>query len=383
MGIIDSAVSWAISIANDDSHQYSQTNRNGPNYDCSSFVSHAYKNAGVESLAISNTRTMYDNFTAAGFTAIPYSSTVTLRRGDVLFKDNNGIGHAIMWLGVIDGSSNKPKIVEAQGSAAGILVREVDRSGWTYQWVLRYEADSPSTGPYGYMGETPSAYNSGRSSGTTYSNTDPTNTVVWHATDSFGGGYYDTSGYGFAPYIATLSPDALNVDFNALINARVSGAMCCAGWLYNDYYRGHIPRKEYVNPHLNQQISLCESAGLSYALYAIVRAKTRIEADAECKKLYYVISKYPPKLGLWLYLDMHNSPPSLNEEILDCYYKYITDWGLASKCGLYLDKSRLHQIDWNKYQYKFYLWLDDHITDQHTLDTINDNVLKSEFFEVE
>ena len=80
---------------------------------------------------------------------------------------------------------------------------------------------------------------------------------------------------------------------------------------------------------------------------------------------------------------MHNSPPSLNEEVLDCYYKFITDWGLSAKCGLYLDKSRMHQIDWNKYQYKFYLWLEDHITNQHTLDTINDKVLKSDFFEVE
>jgi hypothetical protein len=80
---------------------------------------------------------------------------------------------------------------------------------------------------------------------------------------------------------------------------------------------------------------------------------------------------------------MHNSPPSKNEDILDCYYNNIVAWGLSAKCGLYVDKSRLLQIDWDKYQYKFYLWLEDRIRDQHTLDTINDEVLKSSFFEVE
>ncbi len=43
---VEAAIQWAISIANDDSHGYSQSNRNGPNYDCSSFVSTAFKNGG-------------------------------------------------------------------------------------------------------------------------------------------------------------------------------------------------------------------------------------------------------------------------------------------------------------------------------------------------
>jgi hypothetical protein len=77
---------------------------------------------------------------------------------------------------------------------------------------------------------------------------------------------------------------------------------------------------------------------------------------------------------------MHNQR-LINQEILDCYYKYIVDWGLGARCGLYVDGSRLTQIEWDKYQNKFHLWLIDHV-DQSTLNTINDRVLTSEFFEV-
>ena len=46
--VAESALSWAIKIANDPSHGYSQASRWGnPDYDCSSFVISAYKAAGV------------------------------------------------------------------------------------------------------------------------------------------------------------------------------------------------------------------------------------------------------------------------------------------------------------------------------------------------
>ena len=42
---IEKAIAWAINIANDDSHGYTQrlNRRTGPDYDCSSFVSSAFK----------------------------------------------------------------------------------------------------------------------------------------------------------------------------------------------------------------------------------------------------------------------------------------------------------------------------------------------------
>ena len=46
--VIEDAVEWTIGIANDDSHGYDQTNRWGPDYDCSSLIIQAWQNAGVD-----------------------------------------------------------------------------------------------------------------------------------------------------------------------------------------------------------------------------------------------------------------------------------------------------------------------------------------------
>ena len=50
-GVIDSAVNWAVSIANNAAHGYSMNNRWGPDYDCSSFVISAEK-ANVKSVLV-------------------------------------------------------------------------------------------------------------------------------------------------------------------------------------------------------------------------------------------------------------------------------------------------------------------------------------------
>lgn len=47
MSIIDDAVKWAVAIANDDAHGYDQSNRQDPDYDCSSFVISAWEVAGI------------------------------------------------------------------------------------------------------------------------------------------------------------------------------------------------------------------------------------------------------------------------------------------------------------------------------------------------
>ena len=48
---INSAVEWAVGIANDDSHGYDQIGRWGPDYDCSSLMISAWQQAGVPVMA--------------------------------------------------------------------------------------------------------------------------------------------------------------------------------------------------------------------------------------------------------------------------------------------------------------------------------------------
>ncbi len=61
--VVESAISWALSIANDNSHGYSQRSRWGPDYDCSSLVIAAFKNAGVNVGTATYTRNMRSQFT--------------------------------------------------------------------------------------------------------------------------------------------------------------------------------------------------------------------------------------------------------------------------------------------------------------------------------
>ena len=96
---IEKALQWAINIANDNSHGYSQSNRWGPDYDCSSFVISALKAAGIDTGNATYTGNMRSNLTAHGFKWIPWSSisnASNLQRGDILL---NAAHHTEFYLG--------------------------------------------------------------------------------------------------------------------------------------------------------------------------------------------------------------------------------------------------------------------------------------------
>lgn len=64
---IETAVAWAEQIANDDCHGYSQVHRNGPDYDCSSFVGTALSKAGFAVSKYSTTRNLESQLIKCGF----------------------------------------------------------------------------------------------------------------------------------------------------------------------------------------------------------------------------------------------------------------------------------------------------------------------------
>ena len=133
-----------------------------------------------------------------------------------------------------------------------------------------------------------------------------------------------------------------------------------------------------IFPNLGKLVKDCNSAGLPWALYVNVRAQTLIEADAECRALYYVISRYSPTLGLWLSLQ-GNTNQETTDRVLTVYYKYIDQWGLKARCGLYITPQQLSKISWGKFQDRFYLWL----IDPMDVSKVDDELLQPEMFEVE
>ena len=138
--VIEDAISWAISIANDNSHGYSKSNRWGPNYDCSSFVISAFKSAGIDTGA-TYTGNMRSKFTQCGFTWIPWSQiggVSNLIRGDILLNEST---HTELYLGnnQMVGAHSAKYAQADQISVVGYS----NSSNWG--GVLRY--DTPSTPP--------------------------------------------------------------------------------------------------------------------------------------------------------------------------------------------------------------------------------------------
>lgn len=144
MNVIDKAINWAVSIANDNSHGYDQLHRWGPDYDCSSLLISAWQQAGVPVQANGATYTgnMKNVFVKCGFEAIKFSRSISLKRGDVLLNEKH---HTAMYIG--DGKVVMASINE-QGKAVGgrtgdqtgreILTCNyyIPSYGWDY--VLRY-----------------------------------------------------------------------------------------------------------------------------------------------------------------------------------------------------------------------------------------------------
>ena len=144
--VIEKAVEWAISIANDNSHGNDQAHRDGPDYDCSSLICWAYYNAGLNTRPgyTPATGTMYDVFLAAGFKDVTSQVNLAtgsgLIRGDVLLKPGN---HTEMSLG------NGQLVAASQNEFGGITGGQTgDQTGkeihvhgyynFPWKYVLRY-----------------------------------------------------------------------------------------------------------------------------------------------------------------------------------------------------------------------------------------------------
>lgn len=172
-------VKWALAIADDDSHGYSQIHRNGdPDYDCSSFIWYALNQAGfdVGSYAFA-TPSMPSVLQAAGFEMFDINSGTQLEPGDILLRD----GHTEIYIG--DGKTvgahcdENCGITGALGGDQGvsglgfgeISVIPLDISAWTWgfrppkEYVSQHASSDASGsqgavefGPDGLLKEQPS-----------------------------------------------------------------------------------------------------------------------------------------------------------------------------------------------------------------------------------
>lgn len=145
--IVEEAVQWAINIAHDSSHGYDQANRWGPDYDCSSFLTTSYREAGlnIEGGTGVNTANMRSYFMEAGFQDITnqvnFQTGSGMMRGDVLITGQKG--HTAMSIG--NGQVVQASINEFGGTVGGQTGDQTGEEIWVtnyynYPWgfCLRY-----------------------------------------------------------------------------------------------------------------------------------------------------------------------------------------------------------------------------------------------------
>jgi len=147
---VESAVLWAIDIANDETHGYDQNNGWSPDFDCSSFVISAYEQAGihVRALGASYTGDMKTPFIKCNFidviSTVNVSTGTGLQRGDILLRES---GHAAIYIGSgklvnAQWNENGKKTGGTTGDQTGkeICVRSYYNSPWSC--VLRFNGNN-------------------------------------------------------------------------------------------------------------------------------------------------------------------------------------------------------------------------------------------------
>lgn len=146
--VIEKMLEWALKIADDNSHGYSQVNRLGnPDYDCSSFAAAACIAAGIDVPETLTTYYMKDSLTAKGFEWIEWSritSTSDLKRGDILLDIDK---HTEIYIGNnknVGAHSDRgnPQGGDQDGTELNVCGYYNNATGVSWDGVLRYRGGS-------------------------------------------------------------------------------------------------------------------------------------------------------------------------------------------------------------------------------------------------
>lgn len=141
MGNINKACEWLKAIADDNSHGYSQTHRQGPDYDCSSHVLNALKAGGFSVNVNGYTGNMYDILKGIGFAEVNDSKCI---KGDIYLTPGK---HTVMAYanGMVCTAAGDKDGKTGDSSGGEIYCRQfyTPSYGWTYH--MRYGSSNDTS----------------------------------------------------------------------------------------------------------------------------------------------------------------------------------------------------------------------------------------------
>lgn len=141
---INKAVSWIRSIAENDSHGYSQKNRYGaPDYDCSSLVTAALREGGADIPKDLTTFVMKQYLESIGYTSIPI--TDKREAGDIFLSVNHHVVMCVSRLNIvhasIDESGNIVGKIPGDQTGKEICMRSFYNPSYGWDYHFRYTGE--------------------------------------------------------------------------------------------------------------------------------------------------------------------------------------------------------------------------------------------------
>ena len=115
--------------------------------------------------------------------------------------------------------------------------------------------------------------------------------------------------------------------------------------------------------------------GLPFGFVIHSTASNFQEVKNEAYWLRFIISKTPPKLGVWLSPEFYGGDPA---DLVDEWYAFFVDWGLKSKCGLYCSLGQASNIGWPRQANYMPLWL----SGQTDAECADDELLTPTYFQL-
>ena len=160
------------------------------------------------------------------------------------------------------------------------------------------------------------------------------------------------------PYVIQPAPNELNINYDALRDQGVIATMLDAGERFNAKHE----RVKYRTETIYKQSEEALKAKIPHSYIYTTRAKDVKEVREEAYWFYFVVSKYPPKLGIFLKCQFDVEDKTA-EDLVERWYEFFVDWGFKSKCGLYCTKEQAKKIGWPKQCKYLPMWLGGEMTD--------------------